>query len=105
MKRPCRRFGRLFFEEYCVSDPFDETLLAASSALHHALHPLWNSTDNGIGAGPQQPAAVTVDREHALRLKAAAEAWLHFGGHPADDETIAKQLTEVRRYARRCRRP
>jgi hypothetical protein len=95
MRRPARKFGRLLFREYSVADPHDETLLEACGALHHALHPYDMAS---------QPAAVTVEREHALRLKAAVEAWIHFGGHPADDATVAAQLVEVRRYARRCRR-
>jgi hypothetical protein len=94
--RPSRKFGRLFFDGYSASDPFDKVLNEAISEIHKQLHPYY---------GAPKAETITLSRVQAERVQLALQSWVHYGGHPSDDESICKQLTEVRKYARTCKRP
>jgi hypothetical protein len=97
MSRPSRKFGRLFFEEYYASDPFDLALEEALGEAHGLLFPHPKADKN--------QTSLSISRVALERLVLAAQTWIHYGGHPADDKSICSQLTEVRKFARTCRRP
>lgn len=76
-----RRVGtRLVFADWSAPDPYSEEL---DAALHAARY---------------SPGALTDTQRHLIL--SAAEAYLHFAGHPAPNRSILRQLADLRRTAK-----
>jgi len=75
-KYPCLLHERILFDEWSAPDPFGVKL---NESLHKFRYDLKN-----------------CDQADAYRVLAAAEAFCHFAGHPAGNNSMCKQLRELR---------
>lgn len=78
------KHGYFRFEDWIAPDPDDDKL---GAALHTARY-----------------ALASLTQADAYRILAAAEAYIHFAGHPASTKSIVAQLRKLRARIQRCRR-